>query len=101
MKKGQRPIVAGLSDMDAIERMLYGNVEDDPDLEAELLALQEDVDAEEADQPRVSNVGNSLKGTTPFKRIERNNESANQVIGAYFVIFCLSAYKCICCLLNF
>lgn len=35
---------AGLDDMYAVERMLYGNVEDDPDLEAELLALQGEVD---------------------------------------------------------
>lgn len=58
MKRGQKqtPIGSNLTEMEAIERMLYGNVEDDPDLEAELLALQGEIDDEQPEKPMISSL---------------------------------------------
>lgn len=42
-----------LGDISAYERMLYGNVEDDPDLEAELLAIQNEIGDEDDDDASV------------------------------------------------
>lgn len=53
MKRSQKPDgqTPDMSTMDAIERMLYGNVEDDADLEAELMALQNEISDEPAADP--------------------------------------------------
>lgn len=42
----------GYSGMDEIESMLYGNLDDDEDLEAELLALQGEDDSSSKPKPK-------------------------------------------------
>lgn len=55
-----------LGDMSAYERMLYGNVEDDPDLEAELMAIQNELGDDDDDE---SSIFNSTKPPSRARQV--------------------------------
>ncbi len=58
-----------MSDMSELERALYGDVENDAELEAELLALQDDSDDEVSPPPPVTK-----KASKPLPQPRKANE---------------------------